>query len=63
MNLVGPLDAEKLAEAVLLYVFNMAFPASLLGEGGQSHLDIDQTEAYFPKTDPPCSTWPGPIIL
>ena len=29
MNLGGPLDAEKLAEAVLLYVFNIAFPASL----------------------------------
>ena len=30
MNLGGPLDAEKLAEAVLLHVFNMEFPASLL---------------------------------
>ena len=30
MNLVDPLDAEKLAAAVLLYVFNIWFPASLL---------------------------------
>ena len=29
VNPVGPLDAEKLAEAVLLYVFNIAFPAFL----------------------------------
>ena len=30
VNPVGPLDADKLAEAVLLYVFNIALPASLL---------------------------------
>ena len=30
MNLVGPLDSEKLVEVVLLYVFNIVFPASLL---------------------------------
>ena len=30
MTLGGSLDAEKLAEAILLYVFNIAFPVSLL---------------------------------
>ena len=30
MNLGGPLDTEKFAEAVLLYVFNTGFPAFLL---------------------------------
>ena len=29
VNTVGPLDAEKLAAAVLLHVLNLAFPASL----------------------------------
>ena len=29
MNLVGPLDAEKFAEAGCLYVFIIGFPASL----------------------------------
>ena len=30
MSPIGLLDAEILAEAVLLYVFNIAFPASYL---------------------------------
>ena len=29
-NLIGPLNAEKIAEAVLLYVFKIGFPAPLL---------------------------------
>ena len=32
MNHVGPLDADKLAEADFLYVFNIGFLASLLGK-------------------------------
>ena len=32
MNLDSPLDSEKLAEAVLLYEFNMAFPAALFSK-------------------------------
>ena len=30
MTPIGPLDAEKLVEAVFLYVFRIAFTASLL---------------------------------
>ena len=29
MNIDGAMDAEKLADTVLFYEFNMAFPASL----------------------------------
>ena len=28
---IGPLNVEKLTEAVLLYVFNITFPAFLFG--------------------------------
>ena len=30
VNLVGSLDAEKLAEAGFLYLFNIGYPSSLL---------------------------------
>ena len=30
VNFIGQLDAEKLAASVLLYVFNIGIPASLL---------------------------------
>ena len=32
MNHVGPLNAEKMGAAVLLYAFNIGFPTSLLRE-------------------------------
>ena len=32
MTSIDTLNAEKIAEAVLLYVFTIAFPASLLGK-------------------------------
>ena len=47
VNTVGPLDLEKLAAVVLLYVFYIAFPASL------SRANVESRKSL---TD---STWSG----
>ena len=45
VNLVDPLDAEKLAEAGFLYVFNIGFPASLLCSIKLGHLQMQSALA------------------
>ena len=53
VNTVGPLDAENFATAILLYVFNIGFPASLLLVFGCNHcnyqnkLDIQKYQYFW----------------
>ena len=70
---VGQLDAEKIAEAVLLYVFTMAFPTSPLVKDWITRLFVRQTrlrrvrqqfsmhcnlsKVFIPKIGKYCRTW------
>ena len=61
MNSVGLLDVEKLAVAVLLYVFNIGFPEFLLCKAFNIFVDMEPFKIHYHETLDP-TAWHSALL-